>query len=71
MKTIQFKNVGRDKLTWQAQVKEADEASIVQAVKAKGALLSREVFAEAGHIYAGFRLVGHYTVLGEEIALAQ
>lgn len=70
MTTIQFLNVGRHKLSWKAELESTDEESIAKAVRASNALLSSSITCEAGHIYAGFRLVGTYKMLGEELGLS-
>ncbi len=41
------------------------------AKEAKKALLSSNVFAEEGCIYAGFRPVGHYHILQDQTSTAE
>lgn len=62
MKTIRFENVGRNKDSWEQDV-EPTEAGIIRAIKARKALMSNEIEAYDGCIYAGGRLVGKYSVL--------
>ena len=41
--TIEFKDVGRDKKTWRAEVTDLSEQSILRALRAGGALMSRDI----------------------------
>lgn len=68
--TVQFNNVGRDKVSWSAQVKEVTEPALLREVKKKGVLMSRGVdvdFDASGLsgciVVGGFRVVGHFIVV--------
>lgn len=71
MITIHFQNVGRDKVSWCEEIREASEASIMRALRKRKALASREVWVEDGEILAGGRLVGRYTILPDQTALTE
>jgi hypothetical protein len=62
--TVQFVNVGREHKTWVAELPDCSEWTI--AKEAAKALLSRDVHAEHGTIYAGFRAVGRYRILSAQ-----
>lgn len=68
MTTIHFLNVGRNKATWDVQMREVSEDAIIKAVRKKGCLMSRDIDVELsddfsmGNVYAGCRCVGTFTV---------
>lgn len=63
---IEFKDVGRGKLTWTAEVKELTERLLVNAIKKKKALMSSDIGVamplpggpNSGPIFAGMHVVG-------------
>lgn len=61
--TIQFTNVGRNHASWTAELADSTEAAIIREVRKRKVLASKEIFAEDGTIYAGFRPVGQYRVI--------
>lgn len=67
--TVSFINVGRAKKCWTAEL--ADDSENLIAREARNALMSREVWAEHGSIYAGCRLVGQYRILQPSKSLSE
>lgn len=66
---IQFTEVGRDKKSWTAEIKELTESAIVRQVKKGKAILSSGIEAilnedgKTGYIIVGgFRTVGQFSV---------
>lgn len=68
MITVQFISVGRDHKTWTAELADKSEGTIAR--EARRYLMSREVYAEDGTIYAGCRPVGRYVVLPAQKSLS-
>lgn len=58
---VKFIDVGRNKRSWDADLKPID-TEIVRHIKKAGVLMSRdiEVDLESGAIFAGMRLVGRF-----------
>jgi len=73
---IEFKDVGRDKKSWTANVSKLDHASLYRAVKKAGALRSRDVdFGMEmtdgwGRIFAGFQCVGSWRIAHLDVCAA-
>lgn len=78
---IQFKEVGRNKKTWTAEVNELSESALLREIKKSGALMSRgvDVVLDDGDtsgliIVGGWRTVGTFEILhddSKEFALAE
>jgi hypothetical protein len=65
MKTVQFSNVGRDRVTWEVDIRTPTPRNILRAVKAAGVLMSRNLAIDMtrGTIYAGIRPVGRFYIM--------
>lgn len=67
---IQFRNVGRDKKTWTADVADVSDEVLIRQIRREGALMSRDIDVlwndshTGGAIYVGiWRKVGDFVVL--------
>ena len=67
MPRVRFTEVGRNKVTWEAEYKgELTESWLYK--QAKKALMSSGIeFGDNGVIYAGFRSVGRFEIIEGEI----
>lgn len=62
---VKFIEVGRNKLSWEAECKTPDYEFLYKQVKTHGCVMSQDIdFVEVGvgvgRIYAGFRPIGMY-----------
>lgn len=69
--TIHFLNVGRDKKSWNAEVPDLSDRTLINQIRRQGALMSRDIdfnwnnADDGGVIYVGmFRNVGKFSVEG-------
>lgn len=67
---VRFEKVGRDRQTWEQELREVSYSSLYRAVKDRKALASKEIDFEwdedsttTGAITAGGRDVGRFTVI--------
>jgi hypothetical protein len=68
MPIVKFINVGRNSVTWEAELKNVDEDTLVREIKRKKALMSQDISVEASDIIVGV----YATVVGRvEILLPQ
>jgi len=65
MITINFHNVGRNHISWTEEL--ASESEIANAVRKKKVLMSKDIWAESGIVFAGGRPVGKYTIGTERV----
>ena len=69
MSIIHFSNVGRDKSSWTAEIKNPSESALAKEAKRGGRLMSRDVDVELNDdcsagvvIVGGWRTVGSFTI---------
>jgi hypothetical protein len=68
---VQFKDVGRNKKSWEDRISVPSFEALGHCVKKSGALMSRDLdFDEdpdgmGGQVYAGMRVVGSYKLISE------
>ena len=70
MPRIRFIEVGRNKLTWEEDLKNIDESSLVRAIQRKGALMSQDISVEGSDIIVGgLRTVGRTELVSEHVKI--
>lgn len=61
---IKFKEVGRNRLSWESRTKKTPtDIVLIRIIRAKKAVISRGIEVDAnGNIYSGVRVVGAYEI---------
>lgn len=68
---VRFESVGRDKRTWETEIRELSYPCLYQAIRKRKALASKEIDFEwiddnTAQIFAGSREVGTFKILQDE-----
>lgn len=65
MARVKFIDVGRECVTWEEELVNVDERSLVQAIQRRKVLLSRDISVANSTIFAGFRAVGRTEIVSK------